>query len=127
MDICNIFLKNSYFCSCSSGTKCCCGEGPGSGPTCVTALMKLTCFNKACSTVWDTLHHHISHGCFLVAPASFLFIFTVHIGSVLRALELLDVKVKQGGATTWGPECGVYGLEVLKWVLLLLQDLTTYG
>lgn len=61
-------------------------EGPGSGPTCVTALKRLTCFNEACITVWDTLHHHISHGCFLVAQMLFPFcIYSIH-RLCLRAL-----------------------------------------
>ena len=141
MDNHNLFKKkfkmSSYFCSCSNGTKCCCGEGPGSGPTCVTALKRLTCFNEACITVWVTLHHHISHGCFLVAPTLFPFcIYGIH-GLCFKGLRALGCQSQTRrsysmgtcvqGVGLGGPEMGAAPSTGLNWWLSITRTVNQRG
>lgn len=107
-----VFKKRSnYYCSCSSGTSCCGTESPASGTTCMTALRKLTCLCVMRGISQFGLHCANAFS-MSVSQCSYLFTFTVVIGSVLRTLELLDVKGRQElqhgdlcvGCRSWDPE-----------------------
>jgi len=74
-------------------------------------LKRLTCFNEACIAVWDVLHHHISHGCFLVDPMLFpLCTHSVH-GFCFKGLRALGYQSQTRRRYNVGTSVGLGGPE----------------